>query len=83
MAQLPHPPKKALHFPAEIIVMVKEKRDYAGLNELQWLNVFVRHSGAKSYLMADTQFMAGPPFSQWQGTFVTRKGPFQRGRAHR
>ena len=72
MAQLP-PPKKPLHFPAEIIVMVKEKRDYAGLNEFQWVNVFARHSGAKSYLMADTQFMAGPPFSQWQVTFVTAK----------
>lgn len=43
------------------------------LNEFQWLNVFARHSGAKSYLMADTQFMAGPPFSQWQVTFVTGK----------
>lgn len=31
------------------------------------------HSGAKSYLMADTQFMAGPPFSQWQVTFFTGK----------
>lgn len=43
------------------------------LNEFHWLNVFVCHSGAKSYLMADTQFMAGPPFSQWQVTFVTGK----------
>ena len=29
-----------------------------------------RHSGAKSYLMADTQFMAGPPFSAWQVSSV-------------
>lgn len=43
------------------------------LNEFQWLNVFACHSGAKSYLMADTQFMAGPPFSQWQVTFVSGK----------
>lgn len=43
------------------------------LNEFHWLNVFVCHSGAKSYLMADTQFMAGPPFSQWQVTFVIGK----------
>lgn len=49
------------------------KERLCGLNEFQWLNVFVCHSGAKSYLMADTQFMAGPPFSQWQVTFVTGK----------
>lgn len=49
------------------------KERLCGLNEFQWLNVFARHSGAKSYLMADTQFMAGPPFSQWQVTFVTGK----------
>lgn len=50
------------------------------LNEFQWLNVFVPHSGAKSYLMADTQFMAGPPFSQWQVTFVSEKA-LSKGRA--
>lgn len=50
------------------------------LNEFHWLNVFACHSGAKSYLMADTQFMAGPPFSQWQVTFVTRKALWE-GRA--
>ena len=43
------------------------------LNEFQSLNVFARHSGAKSYLMADTQFMAGPPFSGWQVICVTRQ----------
>lgn len=50
------------------------------LNEFHWLNVLVCHSGAKSYLMADTQFMAGPPFSQWQVTFVTGKALWE-GRA--
>lgn len=43
------------------------------LNEFRWLNVFACHSGVKSYLMADTQFMAGPPLSQWQVTSVTGK----------
>lgn len=61
---LSYPPGKKKHcdFPAEIIVMVKEKGDYARLNEFHSLNVLARHSGLKSYLMADTQFMAGPPF---------------------
>lgn len=48
------------------------------LNEFRWLNVFACHSGVKSYLMADTQFMAGPPLSQWQVTFVTGKALSER-----
>lgn len=56
------------------------KERLCGLNEFQWLNVFACHSGPKSYLMADTQFMAGPPFSQWQVTFIIGKA-FSGGRA--
>ena len=64
-------PKPCISQLKSLLCLRKER--LCGLNEFQWLNVFACHSGAKSYLMADTQFMAGPPFSQWQVTFVTGK----------
>lgn len=75
MAQLPK-----IHCISQLkSLLCLRKERLCGLNEFQPLNVFARHSGAKSYLMADTQFMAGPPFSQWQVTFVTGEGPFRGG----
>ena len=53
------------------------------LNEPRWLNVFTRHSGTKSYLMAGTQCMAGPWFPRWQVTIVSRKALLERGEGHR
>lgn len=73
------PQKNHRHFPQLKSLLYLRKERLCRLNEFQRLNVFARHSGAKSYLMADTQFMAGPPFSQWQVTFVTRERPFSEG----